>query len=86
MLFVDEGLDEGVVFFADVGFEARCRLGASVFVDAAVFFVAADFKAGALTDFERGSVLREAEAGRASLRSAAAADACCLAASRQFGK
>lgn len=77
---------EGVVFFAEAGFEARGFLAADGFtVSAAVFFVDAVFTTAFLADLGRGSVLREAEARTGSLVSAGA-EACCLAASRQFGK
>lgn len=88
VLFVLEGeaLD-GVVFLADSGLEARCRLEADGLADAAAFFlVAAAFKVAALTDLDRGSVLRDAVAGSRSAAGAAGMEACCLAASFQFGK
>ena len=75
--------EEGVVFFADAGFEARCLLEADgLALAAVVFFVAAVFTAALFKDFGRGSVFSAAEADTVS----AGAAGICLAASRQFGK
>lgn len=59
---LDEGLEEGVVFFAVAGLEARFLLEAEGLALAAVFFVAALFTAALLIDFGRGSVFEAAEA------------------------
>lgn len=75
-----DGLEEGVVFFAVAGFEARFLLEAEGLALAAVFFVVALFTFALLTDLGRGSVFRAAEADTGS------AGGACLAASRQFGK
>lgn len=75
-----DGLEEGVVFFAVAGFEARFRFEADGLALAAVFLVAALFTAAFLTDLGRGSVFKVAEADTGS------AGGACLAASRQFGK
>ncbi|MBI2331035.1 MAG: hypothetical protein HYU84_02480 [Chloroflexi bacterium] len=77
-------VEEGVVFLAVAGLEARCRFEADgLAAVAVVFLVAAVFTAALLTAFDSGSVFKEAEAGTAS---ATGMDAICLAASRQFGK
>lgn len=55
---------EGVVFFVEAGLVARLRFEAEGLIDAAAFFLLEDFfKFPLRSDFESGSVLREAEAG-----------------------
>ena len=82
VLLVDDVL-EGVVFLADSGFEARCRLDAAgLAAAAAVFFVAAALDAVLLTALDRGSVFSDALAGTGPADSAGGGF---LAASRQFG-
>ena len=84
MSFVVEGLEEGVVFFADEGLEARCRLEADGLAAVAAFFLVAVLSP-ALAALDSGSVFEEAEAATGSAE-AAGWGALCFGASFQFGE
>lgn len=77
---------EGVVFFAEAGLEGRFRLEAEGLADVAAVFLLVDFfKLALRSDFESGSVLREAVAGVALELEAGCGGGIFLAASCQFG-
>ena len=76
----------GVVFFAEAGLDARLRFEAEGLAEVAVFFLLADaFNFALRSDFESGSVLREAEAGVTLGFEAGCGGGIFFAASCQFG-
>ncbi|MBL8049854.1 MAG: hypothetical protein JNM46_01410 [Anaerolineales bacterium] len=77
---------EGVVLFAEAGLEGRLRLEADGLADVAAVFLLVDvFNAVLRSDFESGSVLREAVAGVTLELEAGCGGGIFLAASCQFG-
>ena len=76
----------GTLFFEEVGLVARFRLEAEgLALVAADFLLPAVFKLALRSDFERGSVLREAEAGVELVLEAGDGGGIFFAASCQFG-